>query len=193
MTEITNVKVYDLEESIVACRNAMRIERPIYTEDEFNASLKRARSLCLSATNSGHCNFLSGIRVSFDLKYPQYLSPELQRYHWIDIVTSASKMHKLSAHIDESSFNKYVNPDSLRNVHNLQVKYNDDPSYENWMMLLSNCPLGLELFMRISTNYLQLRTIYNQRKNHKLKEDWGAMCEFIETLPYFEDFICPIP
>jgi hypothetical protein len=191
MTEITNVKVYDLEESIVACRNAMRTERPVYTEDEFYESLKRAKKLCKLGGNSGHMNFITGIRVSFDLKYPQYLSPELQRYHWIDIVTSASKMHKLSAHINESSFNKYVNPDSIRNMHNLQTKFNEDPSYENWMILLSNCPLGLELFMRISTNYLQLRTIYHQRKNHRLKEDWGPFCEFIETLPYFKDFINP--
>jgi hypothetical protein len=57
------------------------------------------------------------------------------------------------------------------------------------MEMVSNCPLGLELFMRISTNYKQLQTIYHQRKHHKLKEDWGAFCEFVENLPYAKEFI----
>ena len=67
--------------------------------------------------------------------------------------------------------------------------YNNAPTYENFMLLVSNCPQGIELFMRVSTNYLQLRTIYKQRKNHKLREDWGAFCEWIETLPYANELI----
>lgn len=81
MLEVTNIKVYDLEESVIACRNAMRISPPEYTKEEFEKSLERAIKLCQSPTNSAHCNFLSGIRVSFDIKYPNYISPELQRYH----------------------------------------------------------------------------------------------------------------
>ena len=36
MTTISNVKVYDLEESVIAARNAMRLTPPEYTEEEFN-------------------------------------------------------------------------------------------------------------------------------------------------------------
>jgi hypothetical protein len=43
--------------------------------------------------------------------------------------------------------------------------------------------------MRCTTNYLQLRTIYHQRKNHKLKEDWGAFCDWIKSLPYSKELI----
>ncbi len=195
MTEVTNVKVYELDESIVACRNAMRTspvsknEYGQYDPKEWEDSLKRAKQLCKASSNSGHANFLTGIRVSFDIKYPQYLSPELQRYHWIDIVTSASKMHKLTAHIGKDSFNKYTDPRAIDLVKELIDEYNKDQSYENFMRVLSNCPLGLELFMRISTNYMQLRNLYHQRKNHKLKEDWGAVCKMIEELPFFEEFI----
>jgi hypothetical protein len=42
--------------------------------------------------------------------------------------------------------------------------------------------MGFELWMGISTNYLQLKTIYNQRKAHKL-EDWKYFCNWIESLP----------
>ena len=35
MLEIKNTKVYDLKESIIACRNAMRLDMPEYTDEEF--------------------------------------------------------------------------------------------------------------------------------------------------------------
>lgn len=189
MTEISNVKVYDLEESVIACRNAMRTAPPNYNKEEFEKSLERAKVLAQSQSNSGHANFLTGIRVSFDIIYPQYLSPELQRYHWIDIVTSASKMHRLGAHIKAESFNKYVDPRCIKIAQEYALKFAEDDSYENRIRLLSNTPLGLELFMRISTNYMQLKNIYHQRKTHRLKEDWGAVCKMIESLPYFNEFI----
>lgn len=189
MLEVSNIRVYDLRESVIACRNAMRTEMPGYTDEEFRESLARAVKLAQSPANSGHCNFLSGIRVSFDLKYPNYISPELQRYHWMDIVTSASKMHRLVKMDMDACFNKYVLDSTKAIMKSLIQLYNEDPSYENFMFVLSNCPQGIELFMRCSTNYLQLRTIYNQRKNHPLKEDWGAFCSFIEGLPYAEEFI----
>lgn len=189
MVKITNVKVYDLEESVIACRNAMRTTPPEYTKEEFEKSLDRAIKLCTTPSNSGHANFLTGIRVSFDIVYPQYFSPELQRYHWIDIVTSASKMHRLGAHIKADSFNKYVDPRVIAIAQEYALKFAENDNYENRIKLLSNTPLGLELFMRVSTNYMQLKNIYQQRKNHRLKEDWGAFCEMIEQLPYFKEFI----
>ena len=189
MLQIENWKVYDLKESVIACRNAMRITPAQITDEEFNASMTRAIMLANSPSGSGHQTFLSGIRVSFDIKYPNYISPELQRYHWIDIVSSSSKMHRLSSMDMDTCFNKYVTDESKEQMKRLVKKFNDTKSYEDFMVMLSNCPQGIELFMRVSTNYLQLRTIYRQRNNHKLKEDWGAVCEFIEKLPYANEFI----
>lgn len=213
MMEIKNWKVYDLKESVIACRNAMRLDMPEYTEEEFQASLKRAIALAKSPMGSGHQTFLSGIRVSFDLKYPCYISPELQRYHWIDIVTSASKMHKLLEMDLDMACNEYVSEETIEKMRGLIAEYNamknsdseygvfylrngkvieakgkSEMLYHQWMKIISECPHGLELFMRVSTNYLQLKTVYGQRKNHKLKGDWGAMCRFIEGLPYAKEF-----
>lgn len=56
-----------------------------------------------------------------------------------------------------------------------------------FMKVISNCPMGLEQTMRITTNYLQLKTIYHQRKHHKLK-DWHIFCEWIESLPKFKEY-----
>lgn len=196
MLQVKNAIVYDLKESVIACRNAMRTELPEYTPEEFQKSLKRAKALARAQAGSGHETFLSGIRVSFDLVYPGYITSELQRYHWVDIVTSSSKMHKIMQMNFSKCTNKYVTNRSIVQMNELVDAYNEaletgsvDDQYEAFMTVISNCPYGIELFMRVSTNYLQLKTIYRQRRHHKLKEDWGAFCEFIETLPYAADFI----
>ena len=189
MLSVKNIKVYDLEESVIACRNAMRTEPAEYTKEEFEKSLERAIKLANSPSGSGHQTFLSGIRVSFDLIYPNYISPELQRYHWIDIVCSSSKMHRLAKMDMDNCFNKYVTQESREQMKELVELYNNAPTYENFMLLVSNCPQGIELFMRVSTNYLQLKTIVRQRANHKLKEDWGAFIDFARILPYAKELI----
>lgn len=215
MVEITNIQVYDLRESVIACRNAMRTTPAEYTDEEFTASLERAVKLAKNA-NLSHCNFLKGIRVSYDIKYPNYFSPELQRYHFVDIVCSSSKMHRLLKMDLDKCCNKYVTQSCIDALQSYIDKYNclaecDDVDdnicfrfrdgsqvipkdkqealYLAFMRVLSNCPQGIELFMRCSTNYMALRNIYHQRKNHRLKEDWGAFCKFIEGLPFFQEFI----
>ena len=200
MLEISNVKVYDLRESIIASGNAMRIEPVPYSDEEFEKGLKRMKRLVHSSLSTNvHChdNALTGIRVSFDVKYPQYWSLEFQRYHFADIVTSSSKMHRLCKMNIANARNKYVSDETIEQMEKLVDRYNyavekgaeEDVIYENFMKMISNCPMGLELFERVSTNYKQLQTIYYQRKDHKLKEDWGAFCKMIEELPYFEELI----
>lgn len=198
MLEVKNVKVYDLEESVIASRNAMRTEMPEYTTQEFEESLKRAVKLANTPNGSGHQTFLSGIRVSFDLKYPNYISPELQRYHFFDIVTSSSKMHRLVKMDMDACFNEYVTKENKDLMKKYIAEYNivcdsgsQEDIYEAFMKVISNCPQGIELFMRCSTNYQQLKTIFHQRKNHKLREDWqeGFCRDFVEKLPYAKEFI----
>lgn len=217
MLEVTNIKVYDLKESVIASGNAMRLEPVEYTDEEFEKGLVRMKKL-INASKSGnircHDNALTGIRVSFDIKYPQYWTPEAQRYHFFDIVTSASKMHRLLKMDLDKACNKYVTQKQIDGVNTAIGLYNyiaesqletfefyfrnegkvtingyEACLYTAWMFVLSNCPLGLELFMRVSTNYKQLQTMYYQRKNHRLKEDWGNFINFVEDLPYFKELI----
>ena len=181
MVEISNVEVYDLKQCVIASGFAMRTQKPLYTEEEFQKSLPRAIKLAKAGGGSGHSNFRKGIRVSFDIKYPSYFTPELQRYNFMDIVTSSSKMHRLVQMDMDACFNNQMKE--------LIADYNRDKTYENFMRVLSNCPLGVELFMRCSTNYEQLATIYRQRRHHRLVEDWGAFCQFIKDLPYSKELI----
>lgn len=217
MVEISNVKIYDLKESVIACRNAMRLTHPEYTEDEFKKSLPRAIQLAKCGGGSGHSNFRKGIRVSFDIKYPNYISPELQRYGFVDIVSSSSKMHRLMEMDLDFACNKYVPQVFIDEMRKLVDRYKgikDSPEYHKdlftlrdgtqvkvqnkqqalyyaFMQCISACPQGIELFMRCSTNYEQLATIYRQRRHHKLKEDWvdGFCKDFIEKLPFAKELI----
>lgn len=223
MLEISNLKVYDLRETVIASGNAMRLHPVEYTDEEFQKGLKRMVRLC-KASRSGdvrcHDNALTGIRVSFDMKYTQYITKQMQRYHWFDYVSSSSLMHRLvKMDLDQAS-NKYVSKSTIEYVNSYIELYNhlleekeqsdnafigykftlrdgtviecknvEDALYTCYMIILSNCPMGAELFVRISTNYKQLQTMYFQRKHHKLKEDWGAFCKMVEGLPYFHELI----
>ena len=188
--KVTNVQVYDLKESVIACRNAMRLVPPEYTDEEFEKSFERAKKLCQASTGEVRChaNFRTGIRVSFDIEYPNYISPEMQRYHWYDIVTSSSKMHRLVQMDFDKCCNKWVTEETKRQMKQLISEYNNDKSEDNFMRVLSNCPQGVMLFMRVSTNYEQLRTIYLQRKSHRLPE-WRSFCKWIKPLPYANELI----
>lgn len=215
MLEILNTKVYDLKESVIASRNAMRLTLPEYSGEEFEESLPRAIKLAKCGGGSGHSNFRKGIRVSFDIKYPNYISPELQRYGFLDIISSTSKMHRLIQMDLDIACNKYVTKGMIDEMQEHIAKYKAikedeentvylwemrDGSYYKtstkehslyfaFMRCISNCPQGIELFMRCSTNYEQLATIYKQRKHHKLQEDWGAFCKWIEGLPFAKELI----
>ena len=177
----------------------------------------RMVELCNTPDGSGHQNAAKGIRVSFDIKYPNYFSPELQRYNFVDIVSSSSKVHRLMEMDLDFACNKYVPQvfiDEMRKLVDIYKGIKDSPEHHRhlfvfrdgteiiaknkqyalycaFMQCISACPQGIELFMRCSTNYLQLRTIYKQRKTHRLIEDWqeGFCQDFIEKLPYFNEFI----
>ena len=42
---------------------------------------------------------------------------------------------------------------------------------------------------RVTTNYLQLMNIYQQRHNHRLPE-WRAFCQqLVDELPLFKEFL----
>ena len=173
-------------------------ETPNLDEKDF----KRAGKLGNVPTGTGHDNFLKGIIVQFDITYPNYWTPQFQRYHFADIVSSTSKMHRLTKMDLKKSCNEYVDDVVIENLNRWIEIFNSFEKeqkeveidgkiytkYEIYMKIISNCPMGLEQTMRVTTSYLQLKTIYLQRRYHKLKEDWGNFCDWCLTLPHFEEF-----
>ena len=191
--QIKNVRVYGLEESIIRSSWPHQIGEPMdfkyeypqqFTPDEKDDN--RAFKLANTPTGSGHNNFLKGIIVQFDLQYPEYFSPQLQRYHWIDIVSSQSKMHKItSRRLELEDFTEGVSGSTVDYINALIDMYNQTKDSNDFQKLISNLPSGYLKWMGISTNYLQLKTIYSQRRTHKLNE-WQEFCDWIEALPMSE-------
>jgi hypothetical protein len=199
MVEIKNTRVYGLEEAIKRSGYPTRWEEPedylTFNDGIINQQdLKRARSLASCKSGTGHDTFLKGIRVTADIKYSLYFTKQLQRYSFLDIISSMSSMHTITRRESVSDFvNKYVDDEIIEIVDEYIGLYNQemdkDKQYYYFMKIVSNLPSGYETWMSISVSYLQLKTMYQQRRNHKLKEDWGAFCDWIESLPKFKELI----
>lgn len=186
--DVKNIRVYGLE-------NSVRISKfPMSTNtEELNTELtKRVEKLGSCEQGSGHDCFLKGIIVQFDLTLPQYIWQQVKRYGHFDIVSSQSTMHRITKMNIRENCTKEVEISVIKVLEKLVSNYNkeEDPVWkeEQFRKIIANIPSGFKLTAGISTNYLQLKTIYNQRKNHKMVE-WIDFCSIIETLPLFKELV----
>ena len=198
---VSDCHVYDLDESVRASKYPMAVDH-----NKTNSEITdRTKSLGRTGMGEGHDNFLSGIVVNFDLTITNKMWVEAERYHFFQIVSSQSTMHRISK-IGENrnNFDSHVDPRTLSILNEKIAEYNrlsslvnpsdlnvaqkrDELLKEAYLDILMNVPAGLKLTARISTNYRQLKTIYYQRKNHRLPE-WRKFCNWMETeLPHFKE------
>ena len=182
--KITNYNVYNLDNAIKASKYPMASD--VTTKDcEITDTV---RSLGRANRGSGHDNYLNGILVSFDLTCSNKMWVEFERYHFAEIVSSQSTMHRITRLLEEDVFNEYVDErikDVLKDILS-QYYVADTPEErkEAYLRLLYNVPSGIELTAHIATNYGQLKTMWYQRHNHRLPE-WRKFCDWILTLPNF--------
>lgn len=212
---VSNVRVYDLPESMVASGYPMRTDteqRPINDKD-----MTRCQNL-VSATKSGnmaHAQFLTGIRVNFDLTFSNKAWVEAERYRFLEFVSSQSTMHCITKFDLNEQYNEYVDPRIIEIMREKVDIYNkllsiidrikhcetknknekikmleqlEEIRKEKYLEILYSNPAGFLLTARLTTNYRCLRNIYIQRKNHRLPE-WREFCKWIETLPYAEELL----
>lgn len=198
MLKLENTEVYGLERAIIASglsfRSAPKID---LTRDINEKDWKRGKNLGNAESGQGHDGYLKGIVVQVDITYPQYWTKQAQRYHFFEICMSSSAMHMLCKNAAlpfeefRKQYNEYVDDDIIKRVQEYAKQFNEctdeKKKYELFMKTQSNNPLGYELTMSVTTNYLQLKTMYNQRKHHRLKEDWGAFCDWCDNLPHFNE------
>lgn len=178
---VKNVNVYGVEKSFKSSKYPMSVDI-----DSLNCDItKRIKSLASCGKGEGHDNFLNGIIVQFDLTLSIKAWVEAERYHFLDFVSSQSTMHCISKMDIRSQCNEYVTENSINETNRLKDIYLADPTDENYLSLLYNIPTGFELTAGMTTNYRQLKTIYSQRKTHRLPE-WQKFCKWIESLPYSE-------
>ena len=181
---INNVKVFGIEDSFKASKYPMSID-----VGSLNCDITpRICALGKSDVGSGHDQFLTGIIVQFDLTFTIKAWTEAERYHFFDFVSSQSTMHRITKLNPEVQCNEYVDERVIEVLKEHIDTYNNDPTSENYLTVLYNVPAGFRLTARMTTNYRQLKTIYFQRRNHRLPE-WRWFCSWVETLPYFKELI----
>lgn len=157
------------------------------------------KNLAFTQTGCGEDNFLNGVIVQFDLYAPLFMWKQIQRYHWMDFISSQSTMHRLTKFNIKEQCVEDTDEIILERYQELLDDYNYFDEYfiehfpenkENksivkkkmWRTLVASLPSGFVLGATMTTNYRQLKTIYQQRKAHKLKE-WDEFCKWIESLP----------
>ena len=189
--KITNLQVYDMHNSIRASGYPMKERLDFNSQHHYIDDLdwKRAVSLASRESSEGHDNFLSGIIVSFDLTCTIKMWTEFERYHFAQIVSSQSTMHRLSKMQLDIACTPYTDSKIIERLQTLQKRYNEEPNESNFLTLLYSCPTGLDLTARVTTNYRQLKTILKQRHNHKLPE-WRSFCkEIVSQCPLAYEFL----
>lgn len=179
-----NVKVYDIDECFKASKYPMATNTNDVTTDITDTII----SLAKSPKGEGHDQFLTGIRVNFDLTFTVKAWVEAERYRFLEFVSSQSTMHRISKFELSEQYNEYVDKRIVDIMEELKERYNETQDKEDYLRLLYSNPCGFKLTARMTTNYRCLKTIYSQRKNHKLDE-WVDFCKWIETLPYAKELI----
>ena len=188
MDTIKNVQIYGLEESIRASKFPMAVDTDKCTSE----ITERTISLGSVATGTGHDNFLKGIIVQFDWTFTPKCSVEVERYHFIDFVSSQSTMHRITKFDLDKAYIEYVDKIMINRMKGLVERYNamtkeqqnSDEGKKLYLKILYSNPCGMFLTARMTTNYQQLKTIYQQRRHHRLPE-WQWFCDWCETLPHF--------
>ena len=178
---VTNTKVYGLDESIIRAKYPMSVDVSTLNSEVTKGVMKLAQ--CEKGT--GHDNWLNGVLVQFDLTYTVKAWTEAERYHFLDFVSSQSTMHRIAQFDLDKQYDSHVDPRIIAIVKELADKYNETKDPEDYLKLLMSNPCGFQLTAGMTTNYRQLKTIYAQRRTHRLPE-WREFCAWIETLPMAE-------
>ena len=205
---VSNIRIYDLDECFHASGYPMRTSTE--WEETRESELKRGVNLSQAADWQGaHDQFLTGIRVSFDLTFTNKAWVEAERYRFLEFVSSQSTMHRITKFDLRNQYNEYVDPRIIEIMEEKVAQHNKlltelaqtptDDEYnrerlknlitQKYLEILYSNPAGFMLTARLTTNYRCLKNIWRQRRNHRLPE-WRAFCKWIETLPYAKELIC---
>lgn len=202
--KITNVNVYGLENALIVSRYPMIADTEEYrknlTEEEIVKADKTAFKLANTPTGAAHDQFLTGITVTFDVTGSIQWWQEAERYRFLYFISSTSKMHRLHKMNIDKCCNEYVDSKIKEIVYCKQQEYlhalklqkegilSNEEVRNYFYRLIYNIPSGFEYTAGMVTNYRQLKTIYQQRKNHRLQE-WKDFCKWIESLPLADKLI----
>ena len=154
--------------------------------------------LCQRLISAGpeHRKFLRQISVAVTITAPLYWWKEYDTYKVGTVANSSSTMHKLAStpitlecfEIDDFDPEIEDPVAIIDQCEYYRQKYLETKDKRYWKALVRWLPNGWLQTRTLTFNYENLRSMYFQRKSHKLIE-WHQFCDWILTLPYAEDLI----
>ena len=160
---------------------------------KFGKYYRRGKALGLVKPGSGHNSMFKGVTFNMVIDFPLYWLKEYQRYHFTDIISSQSTMHKILEFNLDDMFTDEVDPRAIEIIKDLKERYNLEQDKDKkkviWRRLINTLPDGFHMSMGITMNYLQAISIVGQRKNHKLSEWRDDFVPFLLDLPLFKTFM----
>lgn len=150
----------------------------------------------LASAGPEHGKYLRMIFVSVDITAPMFWDAELDTYKIGTVRDSCSFMHKgVSKPFEISDFDtcggdtEAVWDVVIKNLNELRDKYLVTKDEKYFQMIRAILPAGYNYRFTWTANYAVLRTIYFQRRNHRLPH-WHDFCDWIKSLPYSELITC---
>ena len=215
--KITNTEVYGFEASLRGMRNPMDswhlqdTKRMLGIKGKYNdfknndlsyeaiviGSNDMDLAKRLIKAGNEHCKFLRQIQVWADFEMPLYWWSEFDTYKF-NTKNSCSTMHKLFNAKKEIELDDFVYFKEdintlnfiIRELNFLRKRYLETKDFNYVIRGKRLLPTSFKQKRTVNTNYAELINIYNQRKNHRLKEEWqDVFCKWCEELPYFKDFL----
>lgn len=217
--KITNTEVYGFDAALRGMRNPMnswhlsdtrkadtiedfKLLDTICTKDiDMELAVIGANDLDLAQrlikAGSEHCKFLRQIQVWADFNMPLYWWSEFDTYKF-NTKNSCSTMHKLLNAKKGIELSDFVYDElDIQDIENtviklnkLRDKYLETKDYRYVIRAKKLLPTSYKQLRTVNTNYAELRNIYFQRMNHRLKEEWqDTFCKWVENLPYAQELI----
>ena len=215
--KITNTEVYGFEASLRGMRNPMDswhlqdTKRMLGIKGKYNdfknndlsyeaiviGSNDMDLAKRLIKAGNEHCKFLRQIQVWADFEMPLYWWSEFDTYKF-NTKNSCSTMHKLFNAKKEITLDDFVYSKEdintlnfiIRELNSLRKRYLETKDFNYVIRGKRLLPTSFKQKRTVNTNYAELINIYNQRKNHRLKEEWqDVFCKWCEELPYFKEFL----
>ena len=215
--KITNTEVYGFEASLRGMRNPMDswhlqdTKRMLGIKGKYNdfknndlsyeaiviGSNDMDLAKRLIKAGNEHCKFLRQIQVWADFEMPLYWWSEFDTYKF-NTKNSCSTMHKLFNAKKEIELDDFVYSKEdintlnfvIRELNSLRKRYLETKDFNYVIRGKRLLPTSFKQKRTVNTNYAELINIYNQRKNHRLKEEWqDVFCKWCEELPYFKEFL----
>lgn len=211
--KVTNIQSYGWESALKGMRNPMNSWEKSDTGYYVDGKPKIGPNDMKLATNllkagPEHGKWARQVFVSMDITAPLQWYKELDTYKVGTTANSQSTMHKLAANpitidcfetddmakdLETDEIIDYTIMDNWNDLikicEGLRQKYNSTGDVRYWKELVRILPEGYLQTRTWTANYAVLRTIYHQRKNHKLTEWSTFLDEVINNLPQGKEFI----